>query len=86
MKVWEKINDLKGTNADKETIASWAYNNKICPREFGEELELDCDYPQELESISCRLCNKNSCGYDCLTEFLESEVECNDNKTSDKIM
>lgn len=75
MKVWEKINDLKGTNAEKETIANWAYGNKICPREFGEELELDCEYPYELEAISSRLCNKNSCGYDCLIEFLESEVE-----------
>lgn len=77
MKVWEKINELKGTNADKKTIANWAYNNKICPREFGEELELDCEYPKEIEDISRRLCDKNSCGYDCLNEFLESELSEN---------
>lgn len=74
MKVWEKINELKGTTASKDQIASWAYTNKICPRDFSEELELDCEYPKELEAISCKLCDKNSCGYECLDEFLESEV------------
>ncbi|MBQ7097761.1 MAG: hypothetical protein IJN96_06745 [Clostridia bacterium] len=75
MQVWEKINNLKGTNASKEQIASWAYSNKICPVEFADELELDCEYPSELTEISNKLCDNNTCGFECLTKFLESEVQ-----------
>ena len=74
MQVWETINKLKGTTASKEQIASWAYNNKICPIEFEYELELDCEYPSELTKISSKLCKKNNCGFECLKKFLESEV------------
>lgn len=75
MQVWETINKLKGTHASKEQIASWAYNNKICPIEFADELELDCEYPSELVKISDELCNESTCSFECLTKFLESEVQ-----------
>ena len=74
MQVWEKINKLKGTTASKEQIANWAYSNKICPIEFADELELDCEYPSKLTEISNKLCDNNTCGFECLTKFLESEV------------
>lgn len=75
MKVWERINQLKGTSAAKETIASWAYLNRVCPRDFSLELELDCEYPKELDEISRKICDDFGCGFGCLIEFLESEVE-----------
>lgn len=80
MQVWERINKLKGTTASKEQIANWAYMNKICPIEFGDELELDCEYPSELTEISNKLCDKNTCGFKCLTKFLESEVQEDETK------
>lgn len=47
MKVWEKCNEVKGTNATKDEIANWAYENRICPLQF-----------MELKSVKARECAK----------------------------
>lgn len=39
MKIWELCNKVKGTNATKETIANWAYMNRICPLETTQSLK-----------------------------------------------
>ncbi len=74
MKVYEKCNELKGTNADAKTIADWAYMNRICPIEFEYGLEVN-NYPDELKTIAGITCAKNSCGHNCVMEFLNSEVK-----------
>jgi hypothetical protein len=73
MKVYEKINQLMKTEATCEEIASWAYSNKICPVMLGDALELDVPCPDELDDIASDICLKNKCGFECLTEFLNSE-------------
>jgi len=79
MKVWEKCKELKGADADKKQIASWAYMNRICPCMFdAESLELDKGevFPTEISKIAHVICNDRGmkCGTECLDEFLESEV------------
>ena len=39
MKVWEKCNEVKGTDADVQEIADWAYNNRFCPLMFDVGLD-----------------------------------------------
>lgn len=41
MKVYEKINELKGTNATAEQMLNWAEVNRIPLCCFEDELELD---------------------------------------------
>jgi hypothetical protein len=72
MKVYEKINQLKETNASIEQISSWAYMNRICPLNFGEGLELDCEYPKELQAIAEKCCSEYTCSDGCLDGFLNS--------------
>ena len=54
MKVYEKLNKLKGTKATMEQIYNWAYNNRILPCEIGEELELKDKslYNEKLQALS----------------------------------
>lgn len=42
MKIWEKMNALIGSDASKEEIKAWAYNNRITVMcvHFEEEFEL----------------------------------------------
>ena len=79
MKVWEKCNEVKGTNATIEEIASWAYNNRICPLDFdvGLEIDIPCDkdgIPLEngFFGTAQKMCDMN-CGLDCLMRYLNSE-------------
>lgn len=74
MKVYEKINQLKNTNATLEKIAEWGYMNKICPVDFREGLELEYEYPQELEDIAFKCCSKFECN-GCMESFLNSDIE-----------
>lgn len=41
MKIWEKMNALIGSDASKEEIKSWAYNNRIMVMsiQFEDEFE-----------------------------------------------
>lgn len=80
MKVWEKCNEVKGTNATIEEIASWAYNNRICPMDFDVGLEIDL--PLDKDGIPLdngfawtahRVCESFSCGKECLMAYLNSE-------------
>lgn len=73
MKVFEKINQLKETDATMDVISDWAYGNKICPVMFEDGLEIDCDYPEQLYTIAKSCCATNDCGVECLEVFLESE-------------
>ena len=73
MKVWEKCNELKNTHSSKETIARWAYMNRVCPIEFSDELEVD-SYPKEMTMIAKKCCITEECGNECLNKFLESEM------------
>lgn len=78
MKVYERINHLKGTDATVEQMANWGLENKVCPVDMDEGLEIeDCDaYPKQLRDIATAVCAAHGCdGCDltCLTEFLDAE-------------
>ena len=83
MKVWEKCNEVKGTNATKDEIANWAYENRICPLQFDVGLELDLPldedgFPVENGFIKTarKVCDtKQECGYKCLVKYLGTEYE-----------
>lgn len=74
MKVFEKINELKGTNATEKQIADWAYMNRICPIDFEDGLELDCEYPKELSEIAHKCCHNEDCSIGCTEQFLQSDI------------
>ena len=74
MTIWEKCNELKGTTATREQIADWAYMNRVCPLDFDIGLELDVPYPPEMTDAAHRLCHQNSCGMDCLRNFLNTQI------------
>ena len=70
MKVWEKINELKGTDSTKEQIFNWAYMNRIAPEEFGRGLEV-IEYPGKLQIIALETHNID---YDIwLEDFLNQD-------------
>lgn len=82
MKVWEKCNEVKGTTATIEEIASWAYENRICPLSFDVGLEIDvpCDddgYPTQdgngFVVTALKHCKGQPCGHDCLMAYLNRE-------------
>jgi hypothetical protein len=76
MKVYEKINQLKGTEASAEEIASWAYNNRICPLDFDDGLEeINEEYPEQLTFMAGECCSIHSCGTECLDDFLNAEYK-----------
>lgn len=81
MKVWEKCNEVKGTDADVQEIADWAYNNRFCPLMFDVGLDIDVPldedgYPVENGFLKTAegLCD-GKCGWDCLIRYLYSEYE-----------
>lgn len=75
MKVYEKLNELKGTAASMSQIREWAYTNRILPCGFDVGLELDegVEYPKELKAITDELCENYDC-MECLTKFLNTEL------------
>lgn len=77
MKVWEKINELKGSSETRDKILGWAYMHRVTPCIFEEGLELDVPYPKEFDMIMDRVCSEvmssdRTCE-DCLLEFLDTE-------------
>lgn len=74
MKVYERICELKDTEVTVEQMADWAYMNRICPVMFEDGLELDCEYPKELQNIAVAGCDFD-CGFECLEKFLNSGIE-----------
>lgn len=85
MKVWEKCNEVKGTNASIDEIAGWGYMNRICPLMFDVGLDIDLPLdedgyplPNGFLSTAESVCdNRKGCGFDCLMEYLNSEYkEC----------
>ena len=90
MKVWEKSNELKGTNATKEKIAQWSYMNRICPLMFDVGLDIDIPlgddgYPVEngFVKIAREHCSAyKKCEYGCVEAYLELEFnEVTENDT-----
>ena len=79
MKVYEKINQLKGTNADLDLIVDWGYHNRICPITMDAGLELDeNEYPTQLHIHAQKMCQSHiaeNCGIDCMTDFLNEEYD-----------
>jgi hypothetical protein len=90
MKVWEKCNEVKGTNASIDEIAGWGYMNRICPLMFDEGLEIDLlprgedGYPVKNGFLNTaeKICGvmhgekgTDACSYDCLMRYLNSEYE-----------
>ena len=76
MKVYQLLNQLKGTNATLEQIKSWSYMNRITPCILEDGMELDCEYPEALNRLQGELCSKiTNCYPDCLDTFFELEVE-----------
>ena len=89
MKVWEKCNEVKGTNASIKEIADWAYANRICPLDFDTGLEIDlpldedgCPMPNGFLKTAEAICGvmhgdsgTDACNYDCLMLYLNSEYE-----------
>ena len=80
MKVWEKCNEVKGTNETKEEISEWAYFNRICPLMFDCGLDIyepqEDGYPPENGFLKTarEICGKHGkCGMDCLKAYLDSE-------------
>lgn len=81
MKVWEKCNEVKGTDVSIEVIANWTYINRVCPLTFDIHLELDIPldddgYPVDNGFLltAYSVCN-GKCGYDCLMNYLNSEFD-----------
>jgi len=76
MKVYELINQLKGTSATLQEIKDWSYMNRILPCELKEGLELDCEYPKILSKAAVKICLKTkNCYTDCLNTFFEMELD-----------
>lgn len=78
MKVWEKFNQVNGTNQTKEKIAEWAYFNKLCPLMFdcGIYEPDESGYPPENGFIvtARKIHEKHGkCDMDCLNAYLDSE-------------
>ncbi len=74
MKIYERINEIKGTSATVDEIHNWMVMNKICPLDVAEELETG-EQP-ELQAIADKRCADNGDGscYACYRKFLEMEV------------
>lgn len=94
MKVWEKCNEVKGTDATIEQIADWAYFNRICPLMFDVGLDIDLPLDEYHEPkpngflyTAEKVCdvsmhNGKGCGADCLMRYLNSEYkEVNDGES-----
>lgn len=92
MKVWEKCNEVKGTDVTIQQIADWAYFNRICPLMFDDGLDIDLTltedgYPKPNGFLNAaeKVCdvymhNGKGCGADCLMAYLNSEyVEVGEN-------
>jgi hypothetical protein len=75
VKVFEYINQLKGTNASIDTIKDWSYNNRIPPCSLQEGLELEAEYPKVLTDKTNEICKQVEMDcYKCLDVFFESEI------------
>lgn len=80
MKVWEKCNEVKGTNATINEIARWAYANRICPLDFDVALEIDLPLDDEgfpkwngFLNAAEEMCLVFTCGMGCLMAFLQCD-------------
>jgi len=48
MRVWEKLNELKGADSTKEQIVSWFYMNRIYPYDVIKNNALELDHKTKL--------------------------------------
>ncbi len=78
MKVWERINEIKGTTEPKDGILNWMIMNRVCPLMISDGLEEDEQL--DLQDTAERLCQtrmRGECYADCYRVFLEMEVDAN---------
>ena len=75
MKVWEKINELKGTNATLQEIKTWSYMNRVCPLMLEDGLELEQDFPPELDALIDVACDTYPNCNACYDGFFSQELE-----------
>ena len=83
MKVYEYINQLKGTNATLEQIKTWSYMNRVCPIDFREPengLELENGIPEKFDYFIRLWCNKTANCQECYDRFFELEMPDGFNK------
>lgn len=73
MKVYEKINELKGTNAKKETILKWMVSNKICPLDVLAGIEHYDPFFLSFARIHCD--ELDDCPSNCYETFLDKEYK-----------
>ena len=74
MKVWEKCNEVKGTNATIDEIAGWAYENRICPLIFDEGLDIEINLEDNgFARAAIKICKENKCGWSCIMRYLNEE-------------
>lgn len=76
MKVWELINEIKGTDADLPTILNWMMMNRICPLDVVLELE-EGDHHQ-LHALAHKHCaprKRSECDSKCYEAFLTMDVK-----------
>jgi len=77
MKVYEKLNEIKGTDCTAETIADWFYDNRICPctlDSFVPEVETKFKGWHKLADSVCREREVN-CDLECCTNFVNKEMQ-----------
>jgi len=81
MKVFEKINQLKGTTSTLEQIANWFYMNRIYPYDvvYNDALELGKDFPKGyLKDVLIFYDGKViTNGYDAVVDMLNEELKEN---------
>lgn len=78
MKVWERINEIKGATEPKDGILNWMMMNRVCPLMISDGLE-DDEQPdlQEAAERLCQTSTRGDCDADCYRAFLEVELDAN---------
>lgn len=72
MKIWERINQVKGTTETKENILNWMEMNRVCPLMISDCLEEG--EQSDLQEASKLHCIGRECGPECYREYLEREL------------
>lgn len=73
MKIWERINEVKGTSETVGNIRNWMVDNKVCPLMISDGLEED-EQPDLQEAAEKHCMEYNDCGPGCYGAYLEREL------------
>lgn len=74
MKVYEKLNEIKGTDCTAKTIANWFYDNRICPCVLDSVIKEVRREFKGWHKIADSVCREHNCGMDCCTQFVNKEI------------